>query len=1364
MNNLYSPPISRRYDGDDRRFVHLHLHSQYSLLDGGNRLDRLVRHVKKLGMDAVAVTDHGNLHGAVEFYNLAKKEGIKPILGIEAYVAPDINGKPSDRTNREYTGVADGGFHLVLLAEDATGWANLLKLSSDAYLNGFYFKPRMDKSTLEKWSDGLIAINGHLGSSLAYHLVKYHQTKDPTHWKHAVAEAQWHASVFRPNDAGEPRFFLEMQHHGEQLQRDLNPQMARLADELNLPLVCDNDAHFMTADDWDAHDSLCCISMGKVKSDTSRMHYARDLYVKSADEMWAHFGERHAEALANTARIADRCNVDLDFEANHAPVVKVRRRDQGSGSRDQGSGTGDQGRQSDLILDPRSPVPAEGSPGSTEWFNAFCAQYELQPFDALNDADSPEDLARQCDTALRELCEAGLIWRYGKDGITDAIRARLDRELKVLADKSISAYFLIVWDFVNYARQNDIPVLARGSGVGTMTGYVLGLSNACPIEFGLLFERFTDPDRSEYPDIDIDMCQDGRADLIRYVREKYGHVAQIITFGTLKARAAIRDVGRVHDVSLSDVDKISKLIGDGLATTLDSAWDANADLRAMCDSQPHLKATYDTARRLEGLARHAGVHAAGVIVATQPLDNIVPLYRAPGSGGKGGEDVVVTQWDGPTCEKVGLLKMDFLGLRTLSIIERGKLLVRQSLNEDAVAAAVGREGSGTGDQGSGSEPEPRSLIPDPLELDRLTYDDPHVLELFSRGETAGVFQFESGGMRNLLMAMKPDRLEDLIAANALYRPGPMELIPNYNHRKHGRENVPTVHPIVDRLTAETYGIMVYQEQVMQVLNELGGIPLREAYSIIKAISKKKEKTIDAARADFIGGAEKHGVSAKQANDLFDLILKFAGYGFNKSHSTGYAIVAYQTAYLKTYFPIQYMAAVLTYESVNTDKVVEYIDECKKVLLPDGRRGVEVKPPDINLSDVAFTVVYGEAEERTPSTGHIRFGLSAVKGVGEKAIRGVIDERTKHGPFKGLYDFCERVPPGTINRSTVEALIKCGAFDSLYGIDARAALCETIETAMKSGQRIAADRASGQLGMFGLGLAADDATPDEAGEEPPLPHVEAWSKKDTLDYEKEVMGLYASSHPLEEYRGDLDRYSVCRIADLHGLPAQTEVTVGGMLSRVRPTVVKNGRSAGSRMAMLTLEDAAGNKIDAVCFADTFATCSNHLEPDAVVFLVGKIDRRREEPNLIVDKVVPIDEARQRLTRTVRVVVTDAPSADFNGQGKAQLHKLREVLRQAAMRVQGAACVPAEVMLDLHQGGNAVTLRLDGLRVAPDDQLLDGVRAVMGNLDGRSARCELLGPPKVDRRHAIERHGEVRSEGDLAFAMHDDGGQSIDRYDS
>lgn len=1344
-------------------FVHLHLHSQYSLLDGANRLDRLVKRVKELGMDSVAVTDHGNLHNAVEFYNLAKKEGIKPILGIEAYVAPDVNGRSSDRTNREFTGVSDGGFHLVLLAENQTGWQNLLKLSSDAYLNGFYFKPRMDKSTLEQWSDGLIAINGHLGSSLAYHVKQFHQTKEPSHWKRAVEEAKWHQKIFKPSDNGEPRFFVEMQHHAEQLQRDLNPHMARLAGELNLPLVCDNDAHFMTADDWDAHDSLCCISMGKIKSDPSRMHYPKDLYVKSAAEMHAHFGETHPEAIENTVKIADRCNVEIDFNANHAPVVRIET-DLPTLPTESGGA---------LKVIERFSKTCEHPAGSTAWLKAFCQTIRVQPFDSENDTDSEDDLKEQCDGALRLLTEAGAIWRYGTTPLGEEHRARMERELQVLKDKLISAYFMIVWDFTNEARARDIPVLARGSGVGTMTGYCLGLSNACPVEYGLLFERFTDPDRTEYPDIDIDMCQDGRADLIKFVRDKYGHVAQIITFGTLKARAAIRDVGRVMDLPLGDVDKVCKLIGDGLKTTLDTAWEAESDLRSLCDAQPQIKEVYETARRLEGLARHAGVHAAGVIVATQPLDNIVPLYKAPGNK-SGNEDVIVTQWDGPTCEKVGLLKMDFLGLRTLSIIERGKLLVRQSLSEETIREAVGQSGSEKAEDGNaklldasqGVDSDTSGLLlptsglnHDPLDLERLEYDDAKVLELFARGETAGVFQFESGGMRGLLMAMKPDRLNDLIAANALYRPGPMELIPNYNNRKHGKEATPKVHEIVDDLTAETYGIMVYQEQVMQVLNQLGSIPLREAYSIIKAISKKKEKTINAARADFIDGSGKKGVTAKQANELFDLILKFAGYGFNKSHSTGYAIVAYQTAYLKTYFPIQYMAAVLTYESVNTEKVVEYIDECKKVLLPNGNRGVEVKPPDINLSDVAFTVVYSPGEQRDPNHGHIRFGLSAVKGLGVKAIQAMIDERRANGPFLSLHDFCERVSSRVINKSSVEALIKCGAFDALHNIEQRASMVASIEDAMKSGAQEAELRSSGSF-LFG-DVDADRKEKEKEKPAKSLAECIAWTKKECLDFEKEVMGMYVSSHPLQEYADQLERFSQTSIEDIQGLPAKQEIVVGGMLSRVRPTLVKNGRSAGSKMAMLTLEDAKSNKIDAVCFADTYATCSNALELDGVVFLQGKVDRRREEPNIIVDKVIPIEQARLSLTRTVKVIIEDAPDANLNGESKEQLNKLREVFRQGSMRANGQA---AEVVLELHQDCTVVELRLNGLRVSPDDTLLASAETIMKGLPGRTARCELHGAPKISRRRAVERHGEVQSEGDLAFAMHDDGGMSIDRLDN
>jgi len=1326
------------------KFVHLHLHSMYSLLDGGNRVDKLVKHVKALGMDAVAVTDHGNLHGAVEFYNLAKREGVKPILGIEAYVAPDIGGKKSDRTNREFTGVSDGGFHLVLLAENNTGWQNLLKLSSDAFVNGFYFKPRMDKTTLAQWGDGLIAINGHLGSSVAYHLVKYHQSNDPTHYNHAKAEAQWHKDLFGVNEKGEPRFYLEMQRHEEKLQDEINPYIKQLAQELDIPLVCDNDAHFMTADDWDAHDTLCCISMGKIKSDESRLHYPRDLYVKTPEEMIQAF-EDTPEAVENTVRIAERCNVDIDFDANHAPVVRPVYTD----------------RLKKLIGGKKKVDPAElvrkfqsdEAIGSNGWLKDFCAQVVVEPVkeDEEEDIDRRE-LELYCDHALRLLCEAGLVWRYGKDGITDDIRARLERELGILSDKKISAYFIICWDFVNYGRQNGIPCNARGSGVGTMTGFVMGLSNACPVEYGLLFERFTDPDRSEYPDIDIDMCQDGRGDILKWVREKYGYVAQIITFGTLKARAAIRDVGRVMDLPLSEVDKVCKLVGDGLKTTLTSALEEEPDLRKVYDDSPQIRSVYDTALRLEGMARHAGVHAAGVIVATQPLDNICPLYKPPGQ-----EDQIVTQWDGPTCENVGLLKMDFLGLRTLSIIERGKALVSQDFATSSIKEAV-KPATGSKQQEGADQDDPAY---DPLDLERLKYDDPRVLSLFERGETAGVFQFESGGMRNLLMAMKPDRLEDLIAANALYRPGPMELIPNYNNRKHGKETVPKVHEIVDQLTADTYGIMVYQEQVMQVINQLGGIPLRQAYTVIKAISKKKVKTIDAARVDFVKGAKDiTGVPEKISAELFDLILKFAGYGFNKSHSTGYAIVAYQTAYLKTHFPLHYMAAVLTYEAGNTDKVIEYIDECKKLLTPSGRRGVEVKPPDINLSDVGFTVVYMPGEEKTPSTGHIRFGLHAVKGVGEKAIQSIVDERNKNGPFVGLFDFCERVDLKTINRSTIEALIKCGAFDSLHTIEQRAALCEALDAAVKAGQRAASDRASGQLNMFGQPVESDGDTPageEEAKQQVPLPTVAPWTTAELLAFEKEVMGIYVSSHPLEEHLDTIDRFGTVTVADIGSLPAEQKIVLGGMLTRVRPTIVKNGRSAGQKMAMITLEDKRG-KIDGVLFSDSYAMNYMHMELDEVVFLCGKVDRRREEPSVVVDKVVPVKQASKTLAEAIKIVIHEPRGVSRNGESKDQMNKLKELLRQAGLRNGGAA----GVLFELHQDDTVVDLRLPNMRLSADENLLHSIRTVLGTIDDRESRCELVGAPKVSKRKAVEQHGEVRSEGDLAFAMHDDGGQSIDRY--
>ena len=647
----------------ERGFVHLHLHSEYSLLDGGNRLDRLVARVKELGMGAVAVTDHGNLFGAMAFYHTARRAGVRPILGCEAYVAP------RERQDRTHTGVQDGGYHLVLLAENRRGWENLLYLASEAYLTGFYYKPRIDRALLESHNSGLIAINGHLSSELAAHLVEFEKTGREEHFDRARAAAEWHARAFADEGTG-PRFYVELQHHIRE-QNSINPHLVRLAREMGLPLVCDNDSHFLRAEDHDAHDCLICISTGKRKDDANRLTYPEELYVKSPEEMRRLFEGEYAEAgreaCDNTLRIAQRCEVELEF-ANQAPVVRVVR--------------------------PEVGLAYAGEKDRTAWFERFCAGYVLEPFDASRAEVSAEELKGECDRALRELCEAGLIWRYGPgvargegEGAPE-IRARLDRELAILLEKNIAAYFLIVWDFVSWARQRGIPALARGSGVGTMVGYTLGLSNACPVRYGLLFERFTDPDRSEYPDIDVDLCQDGRAEVINYVREKYGHVAQIITFGTLKAKAVVRDLGRVFNMALPEVNKLAKLIPDQLKMTLDRALGQEPALRELYESDPLVKKIIDRGRVLEGQARHASVHAAGVIVATRPLHEIVPLYKQPGAS----DTEIVTQWDGPTCEAVGLLKMDFLGLRTLSTIERAKRLIRETLPAEEIWRAVRWDG------------------------------------------------------------------------------------------------------------------------------------------------------------------------------------------------------------------------------------------------------------------------------------------------------------------------------------------------------------------------------------------------------------------------------------------------------------------------------------------------------------------------------------------------------------------------------------------------------------------------------------------------------------------------------------------------
>ena len=1277
-------------DRPDNRlaFAHLHLHTEYSLLDGGNKIKPLIDRVKDLGMDAVAVTDHGNLHGAVEFYTRATAAGVKPILGIEAYVAP------ADRHDRKSTGIADGGLHLVLLAENDTGWRNLLKLSSDAFLRGFYYRPRMDKTSLAEHADGLIAINGHLGSSIAHHLLQYVQTNTDEHYRRAIEEARWHAQTFAPNHAGEPRFFIEIQRHSIEQQQRINPLLVKLARELDLPLVCDNDVHYLRAEDYDTHDSLCCISMQKTKDDPSRIHYSPELYLKSPRQMHELFADL-PDALHNTVRIAERCNVKLDFSANHAPMVRI--------VSDYDELPLDAPAALELIHD----FSCEHPVGSTGWYKALCSRFRLEPYDRHADDASPELLKRQCDGALRMLAEAGAIWRYGSDPLDPEKRRRLDRELDILADKLISAYILIVWDFVNWARQQGIPAAARGSAVGTIVGYVLGLSNACPVQYGLLFERFTDPDRTEYPDIDVDICQNGRADVINYVREKYGYVAQIITFGRLKARQAIKDVARVNAFSPSEGQRLANLVPSELNITIDAALDREPDFRAEYENDPRVRAVIQTARALEDHARHAGVHAAGVVIATEPLDNIVPLCTASGA-----EDAI-TQWDGPTCEKLGLLKMDFLGLRTLSTIELALEHIRESMTDDAVWRAVGRRPDDGG--------------PHPLDLERLRYDDQNVLALFRRADTAGIFQFESGGMRKLLLDMQPDRLHDLIAANALFRPGPMDLIPDYCMRKHGKQKVPAVHPIVDHFTAETYGIMVYQEQVMQIVHGLGDIPLRQAYTLIKAISKKKYAVINELRPRFIDGAEKKGLSDRKAGELFDLILKFAGYGFNKSHSTGYAIIAYQTAYLKTQFPAQYMAALLTFESGarKIDDWAPYLEDCKHTPWPDHcpetpHEGIDVNPPDLNLSHADFSVVFDRGETRDNLHGHIRFGLGAIKGVGKSAIAGIIEQRDADGPFASIFDFCERVPSRVANKAAIEALIKSGAFDSLHGNDRRAALLAALDDAIASGQQAAEDRRAGQMSIF---AAVDGRAAPAPHTDCHLPDVKPWDRLTLLANEKETLGIHISGHPLDQYESRLREYAAAGLNHAAELPDETTVVLGGILTRVRVTMVKSGRSAGEKMAMITLQDKTAS-IEGVVFSSVFARDARLLTDGAVVLLVGRIDHSRGATQIIVDQTFAIDDAPLYLARCLELTFHDRGDRDAVAR---RMQQAADVLRRSDEARASLPGRPVEIIIQVITGGRRVALRASGLRAIPEPTLIsrladliapDHLRVVGGYIPSRN----------------------------------------------
>jgi DNA polymerase III subunit alpha len=1100
----------------DPKFVHLHVHTHYSLLDGANKIPELVRRTKELGMDSIAITDHGCMYGVIEFFNECKKQGVKPILGMEAYMAP------GDRRERSTPGgnAGEAAFHLLLLAENLEGYRNLIKLSSIAYREGFYYKPRIDREVLAAHSKGLIATSACLGGEVCSCLLK-HDTKG------ARQIAETYAQLFGPD-----RFFIEVQKHVKE-QDLVNPELAEIAQKMGVGIVATNDVHFLTKEDHYAHDVLCCISMGKKITDEGRLKYPTELYLKSPAEMQQALGHFKG-AIDNTARVAAMCELEFDFGKRYAPVYRVP-----------------------------------------------------------DEAKTRDKKLSRDEDYLRQICEEGLEWRYGTREVSQDIRDRLEHELKIIATKNFCSYFLIVWDFCRFARDNRIPVGARGSGVGTMVGYLLGLCNVDPLKYGLLFERFMDPSRNEMPDIDIDICQDGRARVIDYVRKKYGHVAQIITFGTLAAKAACKDVGRVMGVSIAETDAITKLIPGVPGMTLDRALSQSPELRKLHDENDTARQIITIAKRLEGMCRNAGVHAAGVIIADQPLDEIIPLCTDK-------EDNVLTQFEGPISEKCGLLKMDFLGLRTLSVVTRAVDLVKATKNID-------------------------------IDVEALDFTDKKVLDLFCRGETKGIFQFESGGMQDLLMKMRPDRLEDLIAANALYRPGPMELIPTYCNRKHGTEAVPSTHPIMDTILAETYGIMVYQEQVMQIFNQLGGIELSAAYKLIKAISKKTSDVIAKYRPDFLKGAVERGLTKQKAEEIFELILKFGGYGFNKSHSTRYAIIAFQTAYLKTYHPVEYMAALLTYEMGSTDKVVEYIEECRRMKL-------SVLPPDVNVSDKDFTPVNapkrdGETKRRrdgvkgkeTPQSV-IRFGLCAVRGVGEKAVEHILQHRAEKGPFSSLFEFCERVDLRNVQKSTIEALVKCGAFASIS--PKRAPLLHALDRAFDQGQQQQNDKRSGQFGLFN---AESSLAPSRIATPPPLPDVPELPNADLLKFEKELLGFYITSHPLLEHGNLVEQFTTATTKDIARLAEGREITIGGMITKVKKTIVKTGRSAGQPMAIVTIEDLEG-QVEATIFSDVYAALVERdpalIAAESIVFVRGKIDRRRETPGLLVGEVVPVGQSIPR----------------------------------------------------------------------------------------------------------------------------------------
>ncbi len=1073
------------------QFVHLHVHSEYSLLDGACRIDRLCRRAAEDGATAIALTDHGVMYGAMEFYYAAREVGLTPILGCEAYVAP--RGR-LDRTAREEA-------HVTLLAADLIGYRNLIALVSKGFLEGYYYKPRIDLELLAQHHDGLIVLSGCMSGLVAAPLLR-------NDYAAALRNAKTYVEIFGD------RFYIEVMRHGMKEQETINDGLVRIARELEVPLVATNDSHYLEQKDAPAHDVLLCIGTGKTVSDTNRMRFYSDqFYLKSAQEMRELWSDL-PEACDNTVRIAERVDIRIPEKVFHLPEY---------------------------------PVPQ--SAGAPE----------------KGDADY-----------LREMCELGLLERYGKERVaTDAsLRARLEYELNVITTMGFSSYFLIVWDFIKYARDHGIPVgPGRGSAVGSLVAYCLRITDLEPLRFNLLFERFLNPERISMPDIDTDFCVERRDEVIEYVTEKYGkdRVAQIVTFGTMAARAAIRDAGRALGVPLPDVDRIAKLVPSGPGgMPISRAIEQIAELKSLYATRPEIRKLLDTAKEIEGLARNAGTHAAGVVISAGPLMDYTPLVRF-GDGG------INTQYDMDWIERIGLLKMDFLGLRNLTVMENAVNEIRRTVDAG-------------------------------FNLEAVTFDDRKTYEMLGRGETMGVFQLESEGMKRVCAELRPSRFEDIIALVALYRPGPMDWIPQYIANKHGRLKPQYLHSKLEPILAETYGTPVYQEQAMQMARDIAGFTMSEADELRKVIGKKQKEKIPLYQEKFVAGAlATCGIERPLAERLFHFIEPFAGYGFNKSHAAAYAWIAYQTAFLKANHPLQYLAALMTSVKDRTDKLVEYIDEAKNV-------GIDVLPPDVNESLIDFAVVGGA----------IRFGLAAVKGVGEAAVRAIIETREKGGRFGDLFDLAKRVDPKQVNRRVFEALIKCGALDGVPGN--RAQKLAALDTALELAARTTRDAELGQVSLFAETQAQGPTLA------PKLPNIAAPTTREMLTWERETLGIFVSGHPLAEIAPLLARSGALPIRDMQRIPDETAVTIAGAVTGVRRTLTKSGQ----QLLIAQVEDTTG-VCDVVLFSKSYAQLHQLFENDAIVIVKGRL-RLRERPG-----AAPGDEPRVELSVAANEVTRFVPPA-------------------------------------------------------------------------------------------------------------------------